>query len=87
MSPETAGRVSVTDELMTDKGEVRLSAIAKYLLLSNGPLATTGCDHGALVSTRGESAVGTCEPAFSCPLMVSQLLIHVSLQLEAGVSV
>ena len=56
---EEAGPISVTDELMHSDGRIRLRAIMKYLLFKKGPLTTTGCDHGAFVSTRGEL------PAFS----------------------
>ena len=51
---EEAGPISVTDELMHSDGRIRLRAIMKYLLFKKGPLTTTGCDHGAFVSTRGE---------------------------------
>jgi hypothetical protein len=50
---ESAGPISVTDELLHQDGRIRLRAIAKYLLFKKGPLATTGCDHGAFVSTAG----------------------------------
>ena len=51
---EEAGPISVTDELMHSDGRIRLRAIMKYLLFKKGPLTTTGCDHGAFVSTKGE---------------------------------
>ena len=51
--PEDLQGVSVTDELIDKRGRVRLSAILNYLVRGRGPLATTGCDHGALISTRG----------------------------------
>ena len=50
---EEAGLKSVTDELMTRKGRVRVRAALNFLLRRRGPITTTGCDHGALVSTRG----------------------------------
>lgn len=45
---------SVTDELVDRKGKVKLTAIVNWLLRGRGPMATTGCDHGALVNTRGD---------------------------------
>ena len=56
---EEAGPISVTDELMHSDGRIRLRAIMKYLLFKKGPLTTTGCDHGAFVSTKGERS-GEC---------------------------
>ena len=50
---EEAGPIAITDELLHSSGRIRLRAIAKYLLFRKGPLTTTGCDHGAFVSTRG----------------------------------
>lgn len=50
---DSAGHISVTDELLHQDGRIRVRAIAKYLLFKKGPLATTGCDHGAFVSTAG----------------------------------
>lgn len=53
--PDNLQGISVTDELIDKRGKVRLSAILNYLVRGRGPLATTGCDHGALISTRGNS--------------------------------
>ena len=50
---ESAGPISVTDELLHTNGRIRARAILKYLLFKKGPLATTGCDHGAFVKTAG----------------------------------
>ena len=44
----------MTDELIDLRGRVKLSAILNYFLRRRGPMATTGCDHGALLSTRGK---------------------------------
>lgn len=55
--PEDLQGISVTDELIDKRGRVRLSAILNYLIRGRGPLATTGCDHGALISTRGEMSL------------------------------
>ena len=43
-----------TADLPGAGGRIRVRAIMKYLLFKKGPLATTGCDHGAFVSTKGE---------------------------------
>jgi len=50
---EEAGPISLTDELLHSSGRIRVRAIAKYLLFRKGPLTSTGCDHGAFVSTNG----------------------------------
>ncbi len=52
---EDAGPISITDELLHSSGRIRVRAIMKYLLFKKGPLASTGCDHGAFVSTNGAS--------------------------------
>ena len=36
------------------KCNIRPGPVLQYLLRKKGPLATTGCDHGAFVSTTGE---------------------------------
>jgi len=48
--------VSVTDHVYNEKGSIRKRAILNYLLFRRGPLATTGCDHGAFV--RSKAATG-----------------------------
>jgi hypothetical protein len=58
---EEAGPISVTDELLHSDGRIRLRAILKYALFRKGPLATTGCDHGAFVSTTGEQLLQPCQ--------------------------
>ena len=50
---EETGISCVTDELLRKNGSVRLRAILNYTLFKKGPLTTTGCDHGAFVSTMG----------------------------------
>lgn len=50
---EEAGSISLTDELLHSSGRIRVRAIMKYLLFKKGPLCTTGCDHGAFISTKG----------------------------------
>ena len=47
------GNISITDEMLAKNGNVRLRAIINYLLRRKGPLTSTGCDHGAFVSTKG----------------------------------
>lgn len=48
--------VAVTSELLTDDGRIKIMNYIKYLLFNNGPLATTGCDRGAFVNTRGKTS-------------------------------
>ncbi len=55
--PEEIQGISVTDELIDKRGRLRLSAILNYFIRGRGPMATTGCDHGALISTRGWSSL------------------------------
>jgi choline dehydrogenase-like flavoprotein len=42
----------VSSEIYGKGGSIRLAAIARLLLQGRGPLATTGCDHGAFVCTK-----------------------------------
>ncbi|KAG2445644.1 hypothetical protein HXX76_000254 [Chlamydomonas incerta] len=49
-------KLSVTSEVYDDKCNVRLGAVAQYLFQRRGPLATTGCDHGAFVRTSSSLA-------------------------------
>jgi choline dehydrogenase-like flavoprotein len=42
---------TLTDHIYNEKGGLRKRAIANYLLRRRGPLATTGCDHGAFLRT------------------------------------
>ncbi|GMH38701.1 hypothetical protein BSKO_06585 [Bryopsis sp. KO-2023] len=43
----------VTDHVYNNHGGIRKRALLNYLLFKRGPLATTGCDRGAFVSTTG----------------------------------
>jgi fatty acid photodecarboxylase len=52
----SAGPIAITDELMHASGRIRAQAALNYLLRRRGPLASTGCDHGAFVSTGARSA-------------------------------
>ena len=54
MKPEF-DHLSVTSEIYDRKSNIKPSAVLKYLFGRNGPLATTGCDHGAFLSTSGGS--------------------------------
>lgn len=48
--------IAVTSELLTDDGQIKWQNYPNYLLFGRGPLATTGCDRGAFVNTRGADA-------------------------------
>jgi hypothetical protein len=52
--------IAVTSELLTDDGRIKIMNYIKYLLFNNGPLATTGCDRGAFVNTRGKDLILAC---------------------------
>lgn len=52
----SAGAISVTDQIMHADGRVRARAVLNYALRRRGPLTTTGCDHGAFVSTGARTA-------------------------------
>lgn len=60
---EELGEVSVTDELLGAGGNVRPRTVLSYLLRRKGALTTTGCDHGAFVSTKGKACVQQHRPA------------------------
>ena len=50
--------LALSDHIYSAKGRIRKRAIANYLLFGRGPLASTGCDHGAFVRTGGAFARG-----------------------------
>ncbi len=55
----------ITSQIYNAKNKLRLAPIAQLLLFGNGPLSSTGCDHGAFVRTRPGSGpadlqVGGC---------------------------
>ena len=57
---EELGGIAITDEMLGRNGNVRPKALLNYLLRRKGPLTSTGCDHGAFVSTKrapGHAAV------------------------------
>lgn len=45
--------MSVTNEFYDKNNNIKISAILQYLFTKTGPMATTGCDHGAFLSTTG----------------------------------
>ena len=77
---EEAGPISVPDELLHSDGRIRLRAIMKYLLFKKGPLTTTGCDHGAFVSTKGEPS-GPCK---TCAHSVEQMSVRMASSRDLG---
>ncbi|KAK9805156.1 hypothetical protein WJX72_002610 [[Myrmecia] bisecta] len=52
---EEVGAIAITDEIYHKSGRLRTRAMLNYFLRRKGPLTTTGCDHGAFVSTAGQS--------------------------------
>ena len=44
---------SISDELVDRRGRVKITSVINWFLRGRGPLASTGCDHGALINTRG----------------------------------
>ncbi len=50
---ESLGAIALTDQLLRASGKVRTRAMLAWALFRKGPLTTTGCDHGAFVSTTG----------------------------------
>ena len=52
----SAGAISITDHLLTKSGRLRAGAVLNYALRRRGPLTSTGCDHGAFISTGARSA-------------------------------
>lgn len=51
---------SFTSQIFSKKSSLRISAVLDYLLKKRGPLASTGCDHGAFISTTGACGWGGC---------------------------
>eukprot|EP00884_Botryococcus_braunii_P020619 jgi/Botrbrau1/7240/Bobra.0021s0023.1 len=49
----SVGSISITDQALRESGAVRVRAILAYALFRKGPLTSTGCDHGAFLSTTG----------------------------------
>jgi hypothetical protein len=70
MKPEHES-VAITAEIYNDSSNLRLLPIVQLLLQGKGPLATTGCDHGAFVNTRGAPPLGVC-----CPSAPSSCRVH-----------
>lgn len=46
--------IAATSELLNPDGSIKWTQYPNYLLFGKGPLATTACDRGAFVNTRGE---------------------------------
>uniref|UniRef100_A0A7S0S699 Glucose-methanol-choline oxidoreductase N-terminal domain-containing protein n=1 Tax=Chlamydomonas leiostraca TaxID=1034604 RepID=A0A7S0S699_9CHLO len=46
--------LAVTSQIYDKKQNIKFGAVLQYLFNKRGPLATTGCDHGAFVSTTGK---------------------------------
>jgi hypothetical protein len=55
---EEFDNLTVTSEIYDKKNNIKPSAVLKYLFVRKGPLATTGCDHGAFLSTTGKEGMG-----------------------------
>ncbi|WIA36647.1 hypothetical protein OEZ86_007931 [Tetradesmus obliquus] len=55
MKPELE-HIAVTSELLADDGKIKWQNYPNYFLFGKGPLATTGCDRGAFVNTRGDAS-------------------------------
>eukprot|EP00878_Enallax_costatus_P001969 GHUV01002133.1.p1 GENE.GHUV01002133.1~~GHUV01002133.1.p1 ORF type:complete len:615 (+),score=207.39 GHUV01002133.1:83-1927(+) len=47
--------IAATTELLNPDGSIKWTQYPNYLLFGKGPLATTACDRGAFVNTRGDS--------------------------------
>ncbi len=50
---ESYDALAVTSQIYDKKSNIRLPEVLRYALTGRGPLATTGCDHGAFLSTKG----------------------------------
>jgi len=53
MKPELDDGITVTSQIYDKKSNIKPAAVLQYLFGRRGPLTTTGCDHGAFVSTTG----------------------------------
>ena len=51
--PEHAAK-ALTSQIYSPSNSVRIGAVLQLLRRGRGPLATTGCDHGAFVDSTGE---------------------------------
>jgi hypothetical protein len=52
MKPELE-HIAVTSELLDASGQIKWHNYLNYFIFGKGPMATTGCDRGAFVNTRG----------------------------------
>jgi choline dehydrogenase-like flavoprotein len=48
--------MAATSQIYDKRNNIRPSAVLQYMIGKNGPLATTGCDHGAFVRTSPDLA-------------------------------
>lgn len=48
---ESAGRISLSDDIYDDSGNVKLGTLANWAIFGKGALTTTGCDRGAFIKT------------------------------------
>jgi len=53
LTSEEYDDLALTSQIYDKKFNIRLGSVMQYLLSKSGPLATTGCDHGAFLSTTG----------------------------------
>jgi hypothetical protein len=67
----------VTSELLTNDGQIKWQHYPNYFLFGKGPLATTGCDRGAFVNTRGKWLFSTTG---SSSLKVPHMTMHLVVQ-------
>jgi hypothetical protein len=57
----------VTSQIYNKSNNIKVGAVLQYLFSKSGPLATTGCDHGAFISTTGGGRCGRCHcPTCTC---------------------
>ncbi len=54
---EKYDQLAVTSQIYDKKGNIRIQEVINYAINRRGPLATTGCDRGAFVSTTGACAL------------------------------
>ncbi len=74
----------MTSQIYSKSNNIRIAPVLQYLFSKTGPLATTGCDHGAFVSTTGARCMGrscACMPAMAhlaalAPLVLVLVVLH-----------
>lgn len=50
--------MTISSQIYNKSNNIRIGAVLQYLFGRKGPLTTTGCDHGAFVSTTGKAGAG-----------------------------